>query len=49
VDSNHEILFEPVRISEAIFEGHRLAREIDGTDPSIPLPFDRERELPTGA
>jgi dimethylamine/trimethylamine dehydrogenase len=33
-------------ISEAIFDGHRLAREIDGPDPSIPLPFARERELP---
>ena len=36
----------PRMISEAIFDGHRLAREIDGPDPSIPLPFDRERELP---
>jgi dimethylamine/trimethylamine dehydrogenase len=34
-------------ISEAIFDGHRLAREIDGPDPAIPLPFDRERELPS--
>jgi dimethylamine/trimethylamine dehydrogenase len=34
-------------ISEAIFDGHRLAREFDGPDPSIPPPFDRERELPT--
>jgi dimethylamine/trimethylamine dehydrogenase len=37
----------PRMISEAIFDGHRLAREIDGADPSIPLTFDRERELPS--
>jgi dimethylamine/trimethylamine dehydrogenase len=36
----------PRMISEAIFDGHRLAREIDGEDPSIALPFDRERNLP---
>jgi dimethylamine/trimethylamine dehydrogenase len=36
----------PRMISEAIFDGHRLAREIDGTDPSIALPFDRERNVP---
>jgi dimethylamine/trimethylamine dehydrogenase len=36
----------PRMISEAIFDGHRLAREIDGEDPSVALPFDRERNLP---
>ena len=36
----------PRMISEAIFDGHRLAREIDGPDPAHPLPFDRERGLP---
>jgi dimethylamine/trimethylamine dehydrogenase len=36
----------PRMISEAIFDGHRLAREIDGDDPSIALPFDRERHVP---
>ena len=36
----------PRMISEAIFDGHRLAREIDSPDPSLPLPFDRERSLP---
>ena len=36
----------PRMISEAIFDGHRLAREIDESDPSVPLPFDRERGLP---
>jgi dimethylamine/trimethylamine dehydrogenase len=36
----------PRMISEAIFDGHRLAREIDGPDPSVAMPFDRERSLP---
>jgi hypothetical protein len=36
-------------ISEAIFDGHRLAREIDGSDPSVAMPFDRERSLPDAA
>jgi dimethylamine/trimethylamine dehydrogenase len=36
----------PRMISEAIFDGHRLAREIDGPHPDIALPFDRERGLP---
>jgi len=29
--------------SEAVFDGHRLAREIESDDPSVPLPFLRER------
>jgi dimethylamine/trimethylamine dehydrogenase len=36
----------PRMISEAIFDGHRLAREIDGEDPAVALPFDRERKVP---
>jgi dimethylamine/trimethylamine dehydrogenase len=36
----------PRMISEAIFDGHRLAREIDGEDPAVALPFDRERNVP---
>jgi dimethylamine/trimethylamine dehydrogenase len=36
----------PRMISEAIFDGHRLAREIDGPDPAVALPFDRERNVP---
>jgi dimethylamine/trimethylamine dehydrogenase len=36
----------PRMISEAIFDGHRLAREIDAPDPARPLPFDRERGIP---
>jgi dimethylamine/trimethylamine dehydrogenase len=33
----------PRLLSEAIFDGHRLAREIDSPDPAVPLPFRRER------
>jgi dimethylamine/trimethylamine dehydrogenase len=33
----------PRMISEAIFDGHRLAREIDGKDPAVPAPYRRER------
>ncbi len=32
----------PRMISEAIFDGHRLAREIDGDDPAQPAPYLRE-------
>jgi dimethylamine/trimethylamine dehydrogenase len=33
----------PRLISEAVFDGHRLAREIDSENPAIPLPYKRER------
>jgi dimethylamine/trimethylamine dehydrogenase len=29
--------------ADAIFDGHRLGREIDSADPAIPLPYLRER------
>jgi dimethylamine/trimethylamine dehydrogenase len=29
--------------ADAIFDGHRLAREIDSPNPAVPLPFRRER------
>jgi len=32
----------PRIISEAVFDGHRLAREIDRPDPSQPAPYRRE-------
>jgi dimethylamine/trimethylamine dehydrogenase len=35
----------PRLTADAIFSGHRLAREIDTADPSIPLPFKRERRM----
>ena len=36
----------PRMISEAIFDGHRLAREIDGPDPSIALSVRPRAERP---
>jgi dimethylamine/trimethylamine dehydrogenase len=33
----------PRIIAEAVFDGHRLAREIDAENPAIPLPYKRER------
>ena len=38
----------PRMIAECIFDGHRLAREIESADPAIPLPFKRERMLVGG-
>ena len=35
----------PRMMVDCIFDGHRLAREIDSSDPSVPLPFIRERRL----
>lgn len=35
----------PRLAADAIFSGHRLAREIDSPDPAVPLPFKRERRL----
>ena len=35
----------PRMIVDCIFDGHRLAREIDSADPAVPLPFIRERRL----
>ncbi len=35
----------PRLMPEAIFDGHRLAREIDSPDPRLPLPFIRERRI----
>jgi electron transfer flavoprotein alpha subunit len=44
----------PRLLAEAVFDGHRLAREIDGEDPEVALPWLRERvgdseELPPAA
>ena len=35
----------PQLIADCIFDGHRLAREIDSPNPARPLPFIRERQL----
>jgi dimethylamine/trimethylamine dehydrogenase len=32
-------------IADCVFDGHRLAREIDSPNPAAPLPFIRERRL----
>ena len=37
----------PRIIAEAIFDGHRLGREIDTSDPATPLPYIRERRVLT--
>ncbi|PBC47831.1 NADH:flavin oxidoreductase [Rhodococcus sp. ACS1] len=36
---------EPRVIAESVFDGHRLAREIDTSDPAVPLPFIREQRI----
>jgi dimethylamine/trimethylamine dehydrogenase len=36
----------PRLIADAVFSGHRLAREIDSPNPEVPLPFKRERRVP---
>jgi dimethylamine/trimethylamine dehydrogenase len=33
----------PRSAAEAIFDGHRLGREIDSKNPAVPLPYRRER------
>jgi dimethylamine/trimethylamine dehydrogenase len=35
----------PRLIADAIFSGHRLAREIDSPNPAVALPFKRERRV----
>jgi dimethylamine/trimethylamine dehydrogenase len=35
----------PRMIVDSVFDGHRLAREIDSENPAMPLPFIRERRL----
>ena len=35
----------PRLTADAVFSGHRLAREIDSANPALPLPFKRERRL----
>jgi len=33
----------PRMLGDAVFDGHRLGREIDSSDPNVPLPYRRER------
>jgi electron transfer flavoprotein alpha subunit len=35
----------PRLLAEAIFDGHRMAREIESADPDVALPYLRERPL----
>lgn len=37
--------YAPRLIANAIFDGHRLAREFESPDPQRPLPYIRERLL----
>jgi dimethylamine/trimethylamine dehydrogenase len=37
--------YTPRQITNAIFDGHRLAREFDSPHPQYPLPWIRERQL----
>jgi dimethylamine/trimethylamine dehydrogenase len=34
-------------LADTVFDGHRLAREIDSADPAIPADWVRERSLPS--
>jgi dimethylamine/trimethylamine dehydrogenase len=34
-----------MNVADAIFDGHRLGREIDSPDPSVPLPYIRENRV----
>jgi dimethylamine/trimethylamine dehydrogenase len=34
-----------LNVADAIFDGHRLGREIDSADPSVPLPYIRENRV----
>jgi dimethylamine/trimethylamine dehydrogenase len=35
----------PRLVADAVFDGHRLAREIDSPDPATPLPYIREHRI----
>jgi dimethylamine/trimethylamine dehydrogenase len=35
----------PRLIADVVFDGHRLAREIDSPNPEEPLPYKRERRV----
>jgi dimethylamine/trimethylamine dehydrogenase len=39
----------PRHVADAIWDGHRLGREIDSDDPSVPLPHRRELPAPARA
>ncbi|MBI3647253.1 MAG: NAD(P)-binding protein [Actinobacteria bacterium] len=35
----------PRMVADCVFDGHRLAREIDSPDPAVPKPFLRDRKV----
>jgi dimethylamine/trimethylamine dehydrogenase len=37
----------PRLVADVVFDGHRLAREIDSANPEDPLPYKRERRVLT--
>jgi dimethylamine/trimethylamine dehydrogenase len=37
--------YAPRYIADAIFEGHRIARELESANPQRPLPYIRERQI----
>jgi dimethylamine/trimethylamine dehydrogenase len=37
--------YAPMIIADAVFYGHRLAREMDGPNPQRPQPYVRERQF----
>jgi dimethylamine/trimethylamine dehydrogenase len=39
----------PRLIADVVFDGHRLASEIESVDPAVPLPYKREEPVPAGA
>jgi dimethylamine/trimethylamine dehydrogenase len=39
----------PRHVADAVFDGHRLGREIDSEDPAVPLPHRRELPSPARA
>ena len=45
VDSIGDCVSPRMLLADAIFDGARLGREIDGEDPATPLPFIRERRV----
>ncbi|MBS1678925.1 MAG: NAD(P)-binding protein [Actinobacteria bacterium] len=38
----------PRLLADAVFDGHRLAAEIESPDPAVPLPYEREESIPRG-
>ena len=37
--------YAPRYIADAVFEGHRIAREFESPNPQRPMPYIRERQI----